>query len=86
MELIQQPSRNPAECNHQNGIDLVFPGADEGYQEDEDTDEEDVTVLNKGNLVVLIMVQDEKTREKLEDSFEKIGKVLKETRKKQEQI
>ena len=44
MELIQQPSRNPAECNHQNGIDLVFPGADEGYQEDEDTDEELVLV------------------------------------------
>ena len=32
-------------------------------------EEEDVTVLNKGNLVALIMVQDETTREKLITAF-----------------
>ena len=32
-------------------------------------EKEDVTVLNKGNLVALIMVQDETTREKLITAF-----------------
>ena len=35
-------------------------------------EEDDVIVENKGNLIILIMVEDETTREKLEDSFEKL--------------
>ena len=35
-------------------------------------EEDDVIVESKGNLVALIMVADEKTREKLEESFEKL--------------
>lgn len=35
-------------------------------------EEDDVVVENNGNLVILIMVEDEATREKLEDSFEKL--------------
>ena len=34
-------------------------------------EEDDVIVENKGNLIILIMVSDETTREKLETSFEK---------------
>ena len=35
-------------------------------------EKDDVIVESEGNLIILIMVQDEKTREKLEDSFEKL--------------
>ena len=35
-------------------------------------EEDDVIVESKGNLIILIMVEDEKTREKLEDSFDKL--------------
>lgn len=35
-------------------------------------EEDDVVVENKGNLIILIMVEDEVTREKLEDSFENL--------------
>lgn len=35
-------------------------------------EEDDVVVENKGNLIILIMVSDETTREKLETSFEKL--------------
>lgn len=35
-------------------------------------EEDDVIVENKGNLIILIMVNDETTREKLETSFEKL--------------
>ena len=35
-------------------------------------EEEDVIVESKGNLVVLILIQDETTREKIEDSFNKL--------------
>lgn len=35
-------------------------------------EEDDVIVESKGNLIILIMVEDETTREKLEDGFEKL--------------
>lgn len=35
-------------------------------------EEDDIIVENKGNLIILIMVEDEATRDKLEDSFEKL--------------
>ena len=35
-------------------------------------EEDDVVVENKGNLIILIMVSDETTRDKLETSFEKL--------------
>lgn len=35
-------------------------------------EEDDVIVENKGNLIILIMVNDETTREKIETSFEKL--------------
>ena len=35
-------------------------------------EEEDVIVKNKGNLIALIMVEDETTREKLENSFDNL--------------
>ena len=35
-------------------------------------EEDDVIVENKGNLIILIMVSDETTRDKLETSFEKL--------------
>ena len=35
-------------------------------------EEDDVVVENKGNLIILIMVSDETTREKLETSFENL--------------
>ena len=35
-------------------------------------EEDDVIVENKGNLIILIMVSDETTREKLETSFENL--------------
>lgn len=35
-------------------------------------DEDDVIVENKGDLIILIMVEDEMIREKLEDSFENL--------------
>lgn len=35
-------------------------------------EKEDLIVENKGDLVILIMVEDEETREKLENSFEKL--------------
>lgn len=35
-------------------------------------EKDEVIVENKGDLVILIMVEDEETREKLEDSFEKL--------------
>ena len=35
-------------------------------------EEDDVIVENKGNLIILIMVEDETSREKIEDSFENL--------------
>jgi len=35
-------------------------------------EEDDVIVKNKGNLVILIMVEDETTREKLEEAFDSL--------------
>lgn len=35
-------------------------------------EKDDVIVESEGNLIILIMVQDEKTREKLEDSFDNL--------------
>jgi len=35
-------------------------------------EEDDVIVENKGNLIILIMVEDETTREKLEDAFDNL--------------
>ena len=35
-------------------------------------EEDDVIVESEGNLIILIMVEDEKTREKIEDSFDRL--------------
>lgn len=35
-------------------------------------EEDDIIVENKGNLIILIMVEDEKTREKLEEAFDNL--------------
>ena len=39
-------------------------------------EKEDVIVKNKGNLIILIMVKDETTRNKIEQGFDKLYKNL----------